>query len=272
MSLHPRPARQVMFETTNLAKLSTCPRRVLNYIALMLRSRHMPYPRTDFSCARYDAVTRPVDPNGSTGMATQAFRVLYTKQLTRKLKTYNDGYLIRDGPRVHLLDDTGMDLATGRLPASLQLTAVSEGVTAFDGYLVDCDEELASATEVPNRSEGGSIRAPQPSEPCGIGHATGPSPSPLAVATPAVSATLAGPRGKFRPPRPADAPPPAASCPAQGARQGWHAADVAQPAMLGKRPHAERQEPPSRGGQHCTALPPPVHRSGESLSMALNIQ
>ena len=206
-------------------------------------------------------------------MATQAFRVLYTKQLTRKLKTYNDGYLVRDGPRVRLLDDAGMDLAAGRLPASLQLTAISEGIKVFDGFLVDCDEELASVSEVPKRSQGGGIRAPQPSEPCGNGHAVGPPPSPQAVATPAVTATPAGPCGKFRPPRPvADAPPSAPLNPALGRSQGWHAADMAYTSMLGKRPRAESQQVPLRGAHHFTPAPPPVHRSGESVGMALRGQ
>ena len=200
-------------------------------------------------------------------MATQAFRVLYTKQLTRKLKTYNDGYLIRDGSRIRLLDDAGMDLAAGRLPASLQLTAVSEGITVFDGYLVDCDEELASISEVPGWLHGASIRVPQPSKPCGSGHASSQSASPQAVVTPAVSTTLAGPRGKFRPPRPADAPLPAPSCPALGARQGWHAADAAQPSVLGKRPHADQHENVSRGAHHQTPQLPPVHRSGDALGV-----
>lgn len=206
-------------------------------------------------------------------MTSQAFRVLYTKQLTRKLKTYNDGYLVRDGTRVRLLDDAGMDLAAGRLPASLQLTAVSEGITVFDGFLVDCDEELASVTQVPRRSLGSSIRAPQPSEPFGNGHAAGPSPSPQAVATPAVTAALAGHRGKFRPPRPvAEAPPPAAINPAPGGSQSWHAADVAQPSTLGKRRQAEQEQVPPRGAYHQTPLPPPVHRSGDACNMALGVQ
>ncbi len=209
-------------------------------------------------------------------MTTQAFRVLYTKQLTRKLKTYNDGWLVRDGSRVRLLDDAGMDLAAGRLPASLQLTAVSEGITVFDGFLVDCDEELASVSEVPRRLGGGGIRAPQASEPCGNGHAASPAPSPQAVATPAMSARserLVGARSKFRPPRPvADVPPPAAINPALGGSQGWHAADMTHHSMLGKRPHAEPQQLPLHGAHYHMPAPPPVHRSGESLSVALRVQ
>ena len=190
----------------------------------------------------------------------QAFRVLYTKQLTRKLKTYNDGFLIRDGSRVRLFDDSGMELATGRWPASLQLSAVSEGITAIEGFLVDCDGELASAAEVPRWSSGGSVRAPQPSRICGDGAGNRPSPAMQVIATPAITATLAGARSKFRPPRAADPPPPLAHCPQPVAPQGGFAADTAQNSVLGKRPHAEQEQAAARSA-HLQA-PPPVHRSG----------
>ena len=192
-------------------------------------------------------------------MASQAFKVLYTKQLTRKLKTYNDGFLVRDGPRVRLLDDAGMELGTGRCPSSLQLTAASDGIKLFDGFLVDCDEELASAAEVPRRSpSGGGIRAPQPSV-----MRDSDAANAAAAAPSGTSAMQIGARNKFRPPRVADAPPPAATHPQPGATQGWHAADVAHASTLGKRWHAGEQQTPSREACHTAQPPPPVHRSGE---------
>ena len=201
-------------------------------------------------------------------MASQAFKVLYTKQLMRKLKSYNDGFLIRDGSRIRLLDDTGRELATGRLPASLQLSATSEGITAIEGFLVDCDEELAPAAEVPRWSPDSNVSVPQPTRMCGNSAADRLSPAQQAVATP-VAARLAGARSKFRPPRVADAPPQAALCPQPVALQGWCAADATQASVLGKQLRMEERQ-----GAACAAqpqAPPPVHRSGYERAFAGSI-
>jgi hypothetical protein len=56
-------------------------------------------------------------------------RVLWTKQLTRKSKTWNDGFLeLRDGRSVVLSDDDRTQLASGRLPSALEVTAGLEGM------------------------------------------------------------------------------------------------------------------------------------------------
>lgn len=57
-------------------------------------------------------------------------RVLWTKQLTRKSKTWNDGFLeLRDGQRaVVLYDESRKQLASGRLPSTQQVTEGLEGM------------------------------------------------------------------------------------------------------------------------------------------------
>jgi len=57
-------------------------------------------------------------------------RVLWTKQLTRKSKTCNDGFLeLKDGQRnVVLSDEIRTQLASGRLPSALEVTAGLEGM------------------------------------------------------------------------------------------------------------------------------------------------
>ena len=60
-----------------------------------------------------------------------ALRVLYTKHLTKKKRTYHDGYLLlSDGSEGLLLDDIGKKLGAGRIPtSSLPITAETTGVT-----------------------------------------------------------------------------------------------------------------------------------------------
>ena len=57
-------------------------------------------------------------------------RVLWTKQLTRKSKTWNDGFLeVKDGQRnVVLSNEDRTQLAVGRLPGALEVTAGLEGM------------------------------------------------------------------------------------------------------------------------------------------------
>jgi hypothetical protein len=198
-------------------------------------------------------------------MASQAFVVLYTKQLTRKLKTYNDGYLIRDGLRARLLDDTGNELACCRWPPSLELNATSEGIACFDGFLVDCDGELASLAEVP-RQRPGCVTAPQPSACDSSGAAGSPSPEQQTVAP---GDALTGARGKFKPPRmaaPPPPPPPQPACDPQPApaAHGWLRSRQADASLLGKRWQTDQQEAPVVVAAHQQA-PPPVQRSGATL-------
>lgn len=56
-------------------------------------------------------------------------RVLYTKQLVKKKKTYHDGFLrVNDGKNACLIDETGQKLAAGRLPTNcLPLSPEIEG-------------------------------------------------------------------------------------------------------------------------------------------------
>jgi len=82
--------------------------------------------------------------------------VLHTKQLTKKRKTYNDGFVVvRASGAVVLLDEGGKELATASapIPASDDF-ASSEGITVFDGFLVNGDSECAPC-EVPGLGGGG---------------------------------------------------------------------------------------------------------------------
>ena len=56
-------------------------------------------------------------------------RVLYTRHLVKRKKTYHDGFLrVTDGRSACLLDELGQQLATGRLPSHcLPLSSDTEG-------------------------------------------------------------------------------------------------------------------------------------------------
>ena len=199
-------------------------------------------------------------------MASQAFVVLYTKQLTRKLKTYNDGYLIRDGPGARLLNDAGTELACCRWPPSLDLNATSEGIACFDGFLVDCDGELASLSEIPSQRLG-RVTAPQPSACNSSGAAGRPSPEQQTVAPGGVLTVV---RGKFKPPRMAARPPPppppqTAPGPQLAPADGWLGSRPTEASLLGKRWQADQQEAPVAAAAHQQA-PPPARRSGATLT------
>jgi hypothetical protein len=78
------------------------------------------------------------------------WRVLYTKQLTKKRKTYTDGFVVvRASGATALLNENGSELAvaSGPLPAGDDW-ASCEGVALFDGFLVNGDAECG-AHEVP---------------------------------------------------------------------------------------------------------------------------
>ena len=199
-------------------------------------------------------------------MQSQAFAVLYTKQLTKKLKTYHDGFLIRDGPGARLLTDAGSELACCRWPPSLELAGTSEGITCFDGYLVDCDGELSGPTEVP-RPRPVCITGIPPAVAGGSRAAPGLSPAQRLV-TPCVAAT--GVRGKFKPPRIAAPLPQSTPTLQLEAAQGWYGTNDAQPSLLGKRRQADQQEAPAVGAAYRQApQAPPVRRSGAVASFRL---
>jgi hypothetical protein len=90
-----------------------------------------------------------------------AWRVLYTKQLQKKHKTYHDGFVVvRDSGAVALLDDSGHELAAAAAPLPAEEDwARCEGVgDVFPGFLVNGDEECAPY-EVPG-FRGGDANGP----------------------------------------------------------------------------------------------------------------
>lgn len=90
----------------------------------------------------------------------QAWRVLYTKQLQKKKKTYQDGFaVVRASGAVALLDEAGKELARagGPLPAG-EDWATCEGATVFEGFLVNGDGECPPC-EVPGLAAGPAAAA-----------------------------------------------------------------------------------------------------------------
>lgn len=68
------------------------------------------------------------------------YRALYTKQLTKKKKTYSDGYVVLKETRsASLVTDEGSTLSTTRLPSSLALGPDSSDLTCWEGFLVNLD-------------------------------------------------------------------------------------------------------------------------------------
>lgn len=67
------------------------------------------------------------------------WKVLYTKQLTKKRKTYQDGYVIcKENGSAALLDEDGATLCNTRILVTQTLTEDVE-LKCFDGYLVNVD-------------------------------------------------------------------------------------------------------------------------------------
>jgi hypothetical protein len=84
-----------------------------------------------------------------------AFRVLYTKQLTKKRKTYADGFVVLRPSGAALLDEAGRELAlaAGPLPAGSDW-GEAEGVDVFEGFLVNGDG-ACGPEELPGAAGGG---------------------------------------------------------------------------------------------------------------------
>lgn len=67
------------------------------------------------------------------GNSSEFHRVLYTKHLVKKKKTYHDGFLkVTVGRSACLLDENRQKLATGRLPSSCSsLSPDLEGISYY---------------------------------------------------------------------------------------------------------------------------------------------
>lgn len=81
------------------------------------------------------------------------YRALYTKHLTKKQKTWHDGFVVlRNKARIVLYDEAGKELSAAAMPASLALDS-GERLSLFDGFLVDCDDPC-TAEELPGGERG----------------------------------------------------------------------------------------------------------------------
>ncbi|KAK9800306.1 hypothetical protein WJX73_010750 [Symbiochloris irregularis] len=88
-------------------------------------------------------------------------RVLYTKHLTKKRKTWSDGYVEISPQRLATLsDEDGRTLGTARLSPSENWSEDTEDINSFEGYLVNIDELEASAAHR-GRRPGNPTHAPQ---------------------------------------------------------------------------------------------------------------
>lgn len=69
-----------------------------------------------------------------------AARILWTKQLTKKKKTYNDGFvLVKPTREAILYDEDGKELGfCSRFPSSIDITS-DDNIKCFEGYLVQGD-------------------------------------------------------------------------------------------------------------------------------------
>jgi hypothetical protein len=82
----------------------------------------------------------------------QHFRVLYTKQLRKKNKSYHDGYLVLlPHQQAKLLSEDGSCLTSARVPTSTVLEEGADGIDCFDGYLINVDC-CAAASDIPGNS------------------------------------------------------------------------------------------------------------------------
>ena len=71
------------------------------------------------------------------GNSSGFHRVLYTKHLVKRKKTYHDGFLqVANGQSAWLLSELGQKLATGRLPSNcFPLSADLEGTFCYLSFL-----------------------------------------------------------------------------------------------------------------------------------------
>lgn len=69
-----------------------------------------------------------------------AARILWTKQLTKKKKTYNDGFIrVKPSNEAILYDEDGKELSCcSKLPSGIDITT-DDDIRCFEGYLVQGD-------------------------------------------------------------------------------------------------------------------------------------
>lgn len=78
-------------------------------------------------------------------MEQRLFRVLYTKHLIKKAKTYHDGYLIvHEGGSCVLLDEEKKNLGQGWLAKDVELDPDAEGLSCIEGFLINLDGEVTA--------------------------------------------------------------------------------------------------------------------------------
>lgn len=108
-------------------------------------------------------------------MAAQAYRVLYTKHLTKKHKTYHDGFIILEvNDSVILYDEDRCELSCSRLPSSVADIGACEALACFEGYLVNGDGKCDVGSvrkglgDAPNQATAisASIKREEPSQTC----------------------------------------------------------------------------------------------------------
>lgn len=70
------------------------------------------------------------------------FRVLYSRHLTQKRRTYHDGFVKLQSSRTAVLfSEDGVELSTTTIPPSTTLTESTEDFRRFEGFVVDFEEE-----------------------------------------------------------------------------------------------------------------------------------
>ena len=97
----------------------------------------------------------------------QTFNVLYTKQLHKKKKSWNDGrVVVKPTGFATLRDDDGKELSTARISKHIDF-AEGEGITCFEGFLVNgdgaCDISEAVHATAAVIATAGHEPCPQPS-------------------------------------------------------------------------------------------------------------
>ena len=105
--------------------------------------------------------------NDTSQSSSHQFSALYTKHLIQKRKTWLEGQVIviqhlwkqARNRQARLLNSSGHVLNEVTLPASLEISEGSEGLTIFEGWLVNVEagsprpaaENVSSVTELPDR-------------------------------------------------------------------------------------------------------------------------
>jgi hypothetical protein len=180
--------------------------------------------------------------------APTAWRVLYTKQLTKKHKTYQDGFVVlRGSGAAALLDEAGRELtpAAAPLPPGEDWGDCEGVADVFPGFLVNGDGACAPC-EVPGYGGGGAAAGGDG----GGGPPVAPAPAahdPIALAPAARQAfrrpTLAAPAGSG-----------GSGGRGRDAAAGWGgaAAGAAAPAA----PSVPARPPVQQHGPPCGGAPP----------------